>query len=119
VAAIRQSGIQNVVNLSSAGAHVIEGNGVLTGLAEMEVKLNQLGHVNVLHLRPALYVENAFYSLDLIKHKQINGLPTDGDHAFPMIAIKDVAQVLAEKLIHFDVSGKAVLPPFSSMKTLQ
>ena len=110
VAAIRASGIRNVVNLSSAGAHVIEGNGVLTALAEMEVKLNQLDEVNVLHLRPSFYMENAFYSLDLIKHKGINGLPTNGDHPFPMIATKDVAEVIADKLTHFDVSGKVVLP---------
>lgn len=110
VMAIRQSGIRNVVNLSSAGSHVIEGNGVLTALAEMEVKLNQLDDVNVLHLRPTFYMENAFYALDLIRHRSINGLPTDGDHAFPMIATKDVAAVIAGKLGHFDVVGKVVLP---------
>ena len=110
VEAIRQSGIKNVVNLSSAGAHVIEGNGVLLALAEMEVKLNQLPQVNVLHLRPTFYMENAFYSLELIKHKAINGLPIDGDHAFPMIATKDVAAVIAEKLVNFTVIGKTVQP---------
>lgn len=110
ITAIKNSGIRNVVNLSSAGAHVIEGNGVLTALAEMEVKLNQLDQVNVLHIRPTFYMENAFYSLDLIKQKGINGLPANGDHAFPMIATKDVAKVLADKLANFTVSGKVVLP---------
>ena len=110
VIAIRQSGIKNVVNLSSSGAHVIEGNGVLMALAEMEVKLNQLTDVNVLHLRPTFYMENAFYSLELIKHKRINGLPVNGDLAFPMIATKDVAAVIVEKLVNFSTVGKSVLP---------
>lgn len=110
VTAIRRSGVKNVVNLSSSGAHVIEGNGVLTALAEMEVKLNQLTGVNVLHLRPTFFMENAFYAIGLIKDMGINGLPIDGDHAFPMIATKDVAAVLAEKLTNFTVVGKTVLP---------
>ncbi|MBC7892289.1 MAG: NAD(P)H-binding protein [Sphingobacteriaceae bacterium] len=110
VAAIRASGIKNVLNLSSAGAHVPEGNGILQALAEMEVKLNELPRLNVLHLRPSYYLENAFYSLSLIKQKGINGLPIDGDRAFPMIATQDVAAVIAEKLVHFNVIGKAVLP---------
>ncbi len=110
VAAIRASGIKNVLNLSSAGAHVMEGNGILRALAEMEAKLNALPGLNVLHLRPSYYLENAFYSLGLIRQMGINGLPIDGDRAFPMIATQDVAAVIAEKLVHFDIVGKAVLP---------
>ncbi len=56
IEAIQKSGIKYIVNLSSNGAHMHEGNGIIAGLAEQEVKLNQLREVNVLHLRPALFL---------------------------------------------------------------
>ncbi len=108
VEAIKRSGVKYVVNLSSVGCHVIEGNGVINGLTEMEVKLNQLKAVNVLHLRPTYYMENSFYSMELIRHKGINGLPINGDKTFPMIATQDVALVIAERLMKIDFTGKSV-----------
>ena len=110
VAAIKQSGIRHVVNLSSVGAHTIEDNGVMRGLAEMEVLLNRLPGVNVLHLRPNYFMENAFYTIDVIKHHGINALPVKGNIAFPMIATKDVAAVAVEKLAALDFRDKSVLP---------
>ncbi len=110
VEAIERSGIKYIANLSSVGCHVIEGNGVINGLTEMEVKLNQLKGVHVLHLRPTYYMENAFYSIGLIKHNGINGLPINGDKTFPMIATQDVAAVIAERLMKMDFTGKSVVP---------
>ncbi len=110
VAAIKKSGIKNVVNLSSVGCDVIEGNGILKGLTEMEVKLNQLKGINVIHLRPTFYMENAFYGIGLIKYQGIHGLPIDGDKKFPMIATEDVAIVIVDKLTALDFTGKSVFP---------
>ncbi len=110
VAAIRQSGIRYVVNLSSVGAHTIECNGVMHGLAEMEVLLNRIANVNVLHLRPNYFMENTFYTMDLIRHQGINGLPVRGDIAFPMVATSDVAAIAVEKLASLNFQGKTVLP---------
>lgn len=110
IKAIQQSGIKYVVNLSSNGCQVKEGNGVIQGLSVMEEKLNALNNIKVLHLRPTFYMENIFYALDLIKYKGIYGLPISGDKTFPMIATKDVAQVIAEKLLKLDFAGKSILP---------
>jgi uncharacterized protein YbjT (DUF2867 family) len=110
VAAIVKSGIKNVVNLSSVGCHVIEGNGVIQGLTEMEVKLNQLKNVNVIHLRPTFYLENTFYALGLIKHQGIYGLPIHGDKKFPMIATQDVADAIVKQLTELSFKGKSVQP---------
>jgi uncharacterized protein YbjT (DUF2867 family) len=106
--AIIKSGIKNVVNLSSVGCHVLEKNGVIQGLSEMEVKLNQLKGVNVIHLRPTFYLENTFYALGLIKHQGIYGLPIDGAKQFPMIATQDVAEVIVKYLTKVDFKGKSV-----------
>lgn len=114
IAAIVKSGIKNVVNLSSVGCHVIEGNGVIQGLTEMEVKLNQLKNVNVIHLRPTFYFENTFYALGLIKHQGIYGLPIRGDKKFPMIATQDVADTIVKYLTELNFTGKSVAPILGS-----
>ncbi len=110
IEAIKKSGVKNVVNLSSNGCHVMKGNGVIQGLSEMEAKLNMLEAVNVLHLRPTFFMENAFYALDLIKHQGIYGLPIQPNTTFPMIATKDVASVIVDKLTTLDFQGKSVYP---------
>jgi uncharacterized protein YbjT (DUF2867 family) len=50
--AIRQSGVQYVVNISSVGGHLPEGVGVVNGLHDQEERLNEIEGINVLHLRP-------------------------------------------------------------------
>lgn len=110
IEAIKKSGIKNVVNLSSNGCQVMSGNGIIQGLSEMEAKLNELDGVNVIHLRPTFYMENTFYALDLIKHQGIYGLPIKADKTFPMIATKDVANVIVAKITELNFKGKSVLP---------
>lgn len=110
IEAIKNSGIKNVVNISSNGCHVAEDNGVIQGLSEMEEKLNQLQDVNVIHLRPTFYMENTFYALGLIKHQGIYGLPINGEKSFPFIATADVAKVIVEKVTTLSFKGKSVLP---------
>jgi uncharacterized protein YbjT (DUF2867 family) len=110
VEAIQKSGIKYIVNLSSNGGHMHEGNGIIAGLAEQEVKLNQLKDVNVLHLRPAYFMDNALLNIRLIKEMGINGTSADPDHKIPMIATKDIAIVAANHLVNQDFTGKSVQP---------
>lgn len=110
IEAIKRSGIKYIVSLSSAGAHMHEGNGIIAGLAEQEVKLNQLKNVNVLHLRPAYFLDNTLLNIGLIKGMGINGTTADGDHKIPMVATKDVADLAAKHLAELDFSGKTVRP---------
>jgi uncharacterized protein YbjT (DUF2867 family) len=110
VEAIKNAGIKHVVNLSSVGCHVTTGNGVIQGLAEMELLLNELQDVHVIHLRPSFFMENTLYALDLIRHKGIYGLPVRGTVAFPMVATKDVATVILEKLTQCNFTGHTVFP---------
>jgi uncharacterized protein YbjT (DUF2867 family) len=110
IAAIKQSGIKYIVNLSSCGAHVHEGNGIIAGVAEQEVKLNQLNDVNVLHLRPAYFMENFLMNVGLIKNMEINGSTAEASHKIPMTATKDIASVAAKLLVSQDFRGKIVKP---------
>jgi uncharacterized protein YbjT (DUF2867 family) len=47
IEAIQKSGIKYIVNMSSVGSHMHEGNGMMGGTGEQEVRLNQLDSVNV------------------------------------------------------------------------
>src|SRR5260370_541863 len=50
--AVKESGLRYAVHLSSYGAHVAAGTGPIAGLYSSEQKLNAIGGLNVLHLRP-------------------------------------------------------------------
>jgi len=106
--AIEKSGIRYIVNMSSLGSHMHEGNGMMGGTGEQEVRLNQLNDVNVLHIRSAYFMENFLRTIALVKNKGINGTAADGDHSIPMVATQDVAKIAARHLVNLDFDGKSV-----------
>jgi uncharacterized protein YbjT (DUF2867 family) len=108
IEAIQNSGIRYIVNMSSLGSHMHEGNGIMAGTGEQEVRLNQLDGVHVLHIRAAYFMENFLRTIGLVKNKGINGTVAAGDHAIPMVATQDVAKIAAGHLANLDFSGKSV-----------
>ena len=106
--AIKEAGIKYVVNLSSIGGSFSEGTGVVLGLHDQEERLNAFDHVNVVHLRPAYFMENLFMSMDLIRKMNIIGTAIDGEVAFPMVATTDVAAVAAGYFLNLDFKGHSV-----------
>jgi len=102
IKAIEKSGIKHVVNMSSLGSHMHEGNGMMTGTGEQEVRLNKLNNVNIVHIRSAYFMENFLRTIALVKAKGINGTAADGDHAIPMVATQDVAKIIAAHLVNLD-----------------
>lgn len=108
VKAIQASGVENVVFLSSLGAHLAEKTGPIKGLHDVEQQLNKLDNVNVLHLRPTYFMENLLANVGMIKNMGINGSDIKGDVKFAMIATKDIAPVAADRLTKRDFSGKSV-----------
>ncbi|WP_298741484.1 NAD(P)H-binding protein [uncultured Chitinophaga sp.] len=108
IEAIERSGIKYIVNMSSVGSHMHEGNGIMGGTAEQEVRLNQLSDVNVLHIRSAYFMENFLRTIPVVKKMGFNGTAADGDHAIPMVATKDVARIVADHLANLDFKGKSV-----------
>lgn len=108
--AIKQSKVKQVLNLSSVGGHTEEKTGIVAGLARQEKRLNELADVHVLHLRPTYFMENLLGNIGMIKGMNIHGSPLKADKPFPIIASKDIAQVIAEKLEAANWSGKSVQP---------
>lgn len=108
IKAIENSGIKYIVNMSSVGSHMHEGNGMMAGTGEQEVRLNQLNGVNVLHIRSAYFMENFLRTIGVVKKMGFNGTVADGDHPIPMVATKDVAAIAAKHLANLDFEGKSV-----------
>ncbi|MGE5809554.1 MAG: NAD(P)H-binding protein [Nitrospirota bacterium] len=100
--------VKYVVNLSSVGADLPEGTGPIAGLHHQEARLNRIKGLNVLHLRPATFMENLLMNIDLIKTRGITGNSIRGDLKFPMIATKDIAAYAAEHLVRRDFTGSLV-----------
>lgn len=110
IKAIENSGIRYIVNMSSLGSHMHEGNGMMAGTGEQEVRLNQLTDVNVLHIRSAYFMENFLRTIGLVKKMGFNGTVAAGDHAIPMVATEDAAAIAAAHLANLDFNGKSVRP---------
>jgi uncharacterized protein YbjT (DUF2867 family) len=98
VQAIRESGVRHVVALSSLGADLREGTGVIAGLHAQEERLKRLKGTNVLLLRPVSFFENFYGAIGLIKQEGIIGDCVASDLAIPMIATRDIADVAAQAL---------------------
>jgi uncharacterized protein YbjT (DUF2867 family) len=108
VKAIRESGVRYVVALSSVGAELGEGTGVIAGLQAQEERLKKIEGINVLLLRPVSFFENFYDSLALIKQQGINGDSVDADVPIPMIATRDIADVAAKAFRARDWNGVVV-----------
>lgn len=100
--------VKYVVNLSSIGAELSKGTGPIKGLHNMEERLNRIKGLNVLHLRASYFMENLFWSIDLIKSRGIVGNAMRGDLKIPMIAARDIATYVADRLVKCDFKGSTV-----------
>lgn len=116
-AAIKATGVKNVVNLSSMGAHMKEGCGPVSGLYFVEKALNNLPLVNVVHLRPGFFYVNLLGSIGMIKNKGLIG-GNYGDNAkMVLVHPNDIADIAAHSLQDLWFRGKSVHYIASDEKT--
>lgn len=106
-AAVQESGLKYAVNLSSIGAQAESGTGPIAGLHSAEKKLNRIGALHVLHLRPAYFMENELMGAEVIKDFGIFGTALKAELRIPMIATRDIGAYAAERLLKLDFSGKS------------
>jgi uncharacterized protein YbjT (DUF2867 family) len=98
-AAIRASGVKNVVFLSSYGAHRLDDAGAISGLGLAEVVLNKLDAVNVLSLRAGYFYSNLLLSLDLVKTAgHMGNMFAIPNGTFTVVDTEDIARVAAQAL---------------------
>lgn len=105
--AIRASGVRYVVTLSSLGADVPEGTGVIMGLRAQEERFKNIEGINVLFLRPVSFFENFSNAFETIRHEGFVADSVEPDLEVPMVATRDVADAAVKALLATDWSGVA------------
>ena len=106
--AIVKSGVKHVISLSSTGASLAGGTGPIAGLHDQEERLKKLSGVNILHLRPAYFMENHLHAIGLIKALGVYPGMTAPDVPMVMIATQDIAAFAAKELVQPTIKGQGV-----------
>lgn len=115
--AIKASGIKNVVNLSSIGAHMPEGCGPVSGLYLVEKAMNSLEGVNVRHLRAGFFYSNFLGNIGMIKQMGIIGSNYGEGTKLALVHTDDIADAAAEELTNLSFSSKSIRYVVSDEKT--
>jgi uncharacterized protein YbjT (DUF2867 family) len=105
-AAVKNTGIKNVVSLSGFGADKTKGTGPVIGLHNLEQKLNQIDTANVLHLRAGYFMENTLPQVGAIRMAGSAVGPVRPDLKLPMIATRDIGAAAADALLRLAFRGK-------------
>jgi len=105
-AAVKNTGMKNVVSLSSLGADKTKGTGPVVGLHHLEQKLNQIDGVNVLHLRAGYFMENTLPQVGAIRMAGSMVGPLRPDLKLSMIAARDIGAAAADALLRLAFRGK-------------
>jgi uncharacterized protein YbjT (DUF2867 family) len=108
VAAVRATGVRRMVALSSIGADVPAGTGVLTALYAQEQRLGALAGVHRVVLRPGSFFENFVAAVPAIEHEGGYADVFPADARMPMVAVRDVAAAAADALSRRDWNGHIV-----------
>ena len=104
--AIEEAEVKYAVSLSSVGADKVEGTGPVAGLHYFEQTLNRIPELNVLHLRPAYFMENILAQIGIIQTMGITAGPLRADLMLPMIATRDIGAAAAEALVRLAFNGQ-------------
>ena len=96
--AIRRAGVKRVVHLSSYGADLDQGSGIILGSHHVEGLLNELAGVAITHLRPGYFYYNLYNFVGMIKGAGFMGNNYGGDDRIVMVAPADIAAAAAEEL---------------------
>ncbi|WP_161596885.1 NmrA family NAD(P)-binding protein [Chitinophaga vietnamensis] len=106
--AVKEAGVKYVVNLSSIGAHLENGLGPTGSNFYVEQKLNELQDVNVLHLRPGMFLTNFYGAIPMIKYQHMLGNNFSGTVNLPLTHPKDIAAAAFSALHNRSFSGKQI-----------
>ena len=106
VAALKNTGVKNVVALSSFGADKDKGTGPVVGLHNLEQKLNQIEGANVFNLRAGYFMENTLAQAGIIRATGLAIGPVRPDLKLPLIASRDIGAAAADILLGLAFRGK-------------
>lgn len=90
--------VPRVVNLSSIGAELPRGTGPIESLHAQEQRLDAIGGIELLHLRPGFFMENLMATAPVVAQAGVLPGMEAPDALIPMVATRDIAAVAAREL---------------------
>ena len=90
--------VPRVVNLSSIGAELPSGTGPIEALHAQEQRLQAIGGIDLLHLRPGSFMENFLHAAGAVAQAGVLPGMEAPDARIPMVATRDIAAVVAREL---------------------
>ncbi|MDN3551725.1 NmrA family NAD(P)-binding protein [Mucilaginibacter aquaedulcis] len=98
-AAIEKTGIKQVVNLSTFGADLEKGSGILLGAHGVEGILNRLpADIAITHMRPTSFYYNLYAYTAMIKSQSVIAANYGADDVIPWVSPIDIAAAIAEEI---------------------
>lgn len=99
VEAIKQTGVKQVVNLSTIGGHLENGNGILRGAHRIENMLNELNaDISVTYIRPTEFYYNLLPQVHSAKNNGFISSNIGGDVVNSWVSPSDIAEAIAEEI---------------------
>ncbi|MBO9198643.1 MULTISPECIES: NAD(P)H-binding protein [Niastella] len=105
--AVQQSGIKQVVHLSSYGAHLEKGTGFILGAHHGERIFNELPNISITHLRAGFFYTNLYRFIDMIKGAGFMASNYGGDDKLILVHPTDIATAAREE-IESQPAGKKI-----------
>ncbi|MBC7829948.1 MAG: NAD(P)H-binding protein [Chitinophagaceae bacterium] len=98
--AIKQSLVKRVVNLSTIGAHLEKGSGILLGAHDVQNILNELPtDIGITHMRPTSFYYNLYGYVDMIKAEGFIAANYGANEKIPWVSPIDIAAAIAEEIV--------------------
>lgn len=105
--AIQQSGVKRVIHLSSIGAHLEKGSGIIAGHHQVELILNDLpSDISITCMRPVGFYYNLYGFVPMIKNKGFIEANYGGDELLIWVSTLDIAAAIADEIAHPTVGRK-------------
>ena len=96
--AVQQSGVKRVVYLSSIGAHLEKGSGIILGHHRGEGIMNHLSDVALTFMRPVAFYYNLYGYVEMIKNQGVIAANYGADDQDVWVSPTDIAAAVAEEL---------------------
>lgn len=96
--AISTSGVKRVIHLSSIGAHLEHGSGLIKFHYNAEQALNPLTDADITFMRPVAFYYNLYPSIGLIRQQGIMAANYGGEDMCAWVAPADIAAAIADEI---------------------
>lgn len=104
--AIQRSGVKRVVHLSSIGAHLDKGTGLILSHRDAENILKEIPGVAITHMRPTSFHYNLYSFIPVIKNSGMIASSYGGEDKVVWVSPIDIAAAVADEIVEPVVGRK-------------